>query len=524
MAYGYEFLDLKIEPEMRVVMQNNKRLEMPELSFQLLLTLVKAAPMPVSFEELAKEVWGVDAVTEETISQRVSLLRRVLNDDIKVPVYIRTIRGKGYCINAKVTKTQKLKAISSKYPYSTLKVGGTVLLLLALGFAVLSPYSKIFFGLHESGNIEKHQRSQTQLSIDRATALLQVQQAVETDRAIQIIDLALLKDKHNYTLKTSLSFALSTRVTKFIAHQYDINRAEGYAREVLEEKPNYATAWHALGYALDAQGKISEAISAYKNAFALNPADTNAISSVAYLLGIQGNLYEALQLEALGRQNGGSGRYVEIQIANILELLSYPEAQYWYDRAEELNPGQVVIMAELAERALVTENYDRAMALVTKGVINEQNAPRLIYIRGRGLYLQGETKSARETLSNGDTEAQLYLAAINANQGGFSSKKALIKQAQKDFNSGNTWPSYRIQLAELHAAMGNEQPALQLLSQAVDLGWRNVAYIESSPFFKKILQKKEWLETKSRIQNEVTGQRTLVKTDTNLAFLFNPQP
>jgi TolB-like protein/DNA-binding winged helix-turn-helix (wHTH) protein/Tfp pilus assembly protein PilF len=72
------------------------------LSFDLLVTLVRAAPGLLSFEQLSERVWPGLVVTPETIVQRVKLLRRALGDDPQKPRYIEGVRGRGYRMLAKV--------------------------------------------------------------------------------------------------------------------------------------------------------------------------------------------------------------------------------------------------------------------------------------------------------------------------------------------------------------------------------------------------------------------------------------
>lgn len=72
------------------------------LSFDLLVTLVRAAPSLVTFEQLEERVWPGIVVTPETIVQRVKLLRNALGDDAHAPRYIQGVRGRGYRMIADV--------------------------------------------------------------------------------------------------------------------------------------------------------------------------------------------------------------------------------------------------------------------------------------------------------------------------------------------------------------------------------------------------------------------------------------
>ena len=59
----------------------------------------------VSKDELIAEVWGDVVVSDETLMQRVKLLRQALGDDSQNPRYIAAVRGRGYRLTAPVEVT-----------------------------------------------------------------------------------------------------------------------------------------------------------------------------------------------------------------------------------------------------------------------------------------------------------------------------------------------------------------------------------------------------------------------------------
>ena len=76
--------------------------DLPELSFRLLCALVEHAPELVGKDELIREVWGGVVVSDETLAQRVRLLRQALGDDSNDPRYFTAVRGRGYRLIAPV--------------------------------------------------------------------------------------------------------------------------------------------------------------------------------------------------------------------------------------------------------------------------------------------------------------------------------------------------------------------------------------------------------------------------------------
>jgi len=95
-------LDIDIDTESGTVWRNDEVIDLPELSFRLLVTLVSRAPAMVSKDELIADVWGDVVVSDETLMQRVRLLRQVLGDDSQNPRYIASVRGRGYRLAAPV--------------------------------------------------------------------------------------------------------------------------------------------------------------------------------------------------------------------------------------------------------------------------------------------------------------------------------------------------------------------------------------------------------------------------------------
>jgi DNA-binding winged helix-turn-helix (wHTH) protein len=67
----YRLADLEIDASAAAVRRGAEAIELPRLSFDLLLALVRRAPAVVSFDELIDEVWDGAAVADETLTQRV---------------------------------------------------------------------------------------------------------------------------------------------------------------------------------------------------------------------------------------------------------------------------------------------------------------------------------------------------------------------------------------------------------------------------------------------------------------------
>jgi TolB-like protein/DNA-binding winged helix-turn-helix (wHTH) protein/Tfp pilus assembly protein PilF len=91
----YRVGDLLIDLGQQRVWRGETELHLPKLSFELLLTLVRAAPNLISNDELMDRVWPGAIVSPGTLSHRVKLLRDALGDDAREPRYIIVSRGRG---------------------------------------------------------------------------------------------------------------------------------------------------------------------------------------------------------------------------------------------------------------------------------------------------------------------------------------------------------------------------------------------------------------------------------------------
>jgi adenylate cyclase len=100
----YVLGDLLIDTGRQSVSRSGAAIALPKLSYDLLLTLIRAAPNLVSLDELLRQVWPGLIVSPETVSKRVMLLRDALGEDPRAPRYIAGLRGRGYQIIGDVSE------------------------------------------------------------------------------------------------------------------------------------------------------------------------------------------------------------------------------------------------------------------------------------------------------------------------------------------------------------------------------------------------------------------------------------
>ena len=124
--------DLVVDLERRSVRRGAEPLEITDRSFRLLAALIRHAPDQVARDQLIEEVWDDAVVSDETLAQRVRLLRQALGDDSRNPRYIASVRGRGYRLATEVHAADEPTA-SGRSPAGWLLAA--VVLVAVLGLA-----------------------------------------------------------------------------------------------------------------------------------------------------------------------------------------------------------------------------------------------------------------------------------------------------------------------------------------------------------------------------------------------------
>ena len=118
--------DLRVDVGQQRVMRSGAEIVLPNLSFQLLVALIRGAPNVLSYDMLMARVWPGLVVSPETLSKRAILLREALGDDAKEPRYVSAVRSRGYRLVAEVTRAERLTATPEAPPANVAPVANAV--------------------------------------------------------------------------------------------------------------------------------------------------------------------------------------------------------------------------------------------------------------------------------------------------------------------------------------------------------------------------------------------------------------
>lgn len=103
----YEFGSFTLHPEERRLQRNGEALPLTPKAFEVLLFLVENGGHVLRKEEFLQKVWAGSYVEEKNLADNISLLRKTLGDDPKLPSFIETVPRLGYRFVADVHEVRE---------------------------------------------------------------------------------------------------------------------------------------------------------------------------------------------------------------------------------------------------------------------------------------------------------------------------------------------------------------------------------------------------------------------------------
>ena len=104
-VYTYAFGPFRIDVAARHLLRHDTVIPLTAKVFDTLLFLVKNHERPVTKDELMHAVWPDSFVSDDSLVQNISAVRRALGDDPSQPRYIATLARRGYRFIAPVQES-----------------------------------------------------------------------------------------------------------------------------------------------------------------------------------------------------------------------------------------------------------------------------------------------------------------------------------------------------------------------------------------------------------------------------------
>jgi TolB-like protein/DNA-binding winged helix-turn-helix (wHTH) protein len=379
---------LTLDTGRRLLLCDSKPIALGPLTFQLLLTLVEAAPRVVTHDELVRSIWRGRSVSPETISQRIKLLRDALGDDPGNPRYVEGVRGQGYRLLPRVEVLPD-ESPARRRPGWVVPMGAAISLAAAaaIGFWIVTAQTD---AARERNSIAvipfadlSPARDQQYLAdgiaeeilngLSRATTLRVIARTSSFSFRGKDVDIARIAETLGvaHVLEGSVQKAGDRiRITVRLVDASDGSRlwSESYDREV--------------GDILALQTDVARSVAAALKA--------NLENEVAGVATTRVNP-EAYDLYLRGRQK--------------LRLQSFMEAGRYFEQAIALEPefirgysalGEAYVLQVIDVQATVAENREKLRDLVRRGMRLAPDDPGLLALSGQLARYDGDIRLAEE--------------------------------------------------------------------------------------------------------------------------------
>jgi DNA-binding winged helix-turn-helix (wHTH) protein len=132
----YKFLNFTLDTDKKELYANKKAIELQKGYYDLLLFLLNNPGKMFTKSEIIEQVWQGRHVTENSIDQVISKIRKILNSYNK-DIYIKTVYGKGLMFVPEVTISDTASEDTQIKPSSKVSSYKNIFGLLALASVVL---------------------------------------------------------------------------------------------------------------------------------------------------------------------------------------------------------------------------------------------------------------------------------------------------------------------------------------------------------------------------------------------------
>lgn len=243
----YKIGPIVVDSERFCISDHGENIHVEPKVFDLLVFLLQQRHRVVGRDELLENVWKNQFVSDATLSNHISHLRQIFNDDGKTQHTIKTVPRRGYQFVATITAPASKPAFKSLPNKRSLYLGAVaVTLCLIIAITAFN---------HSDSRINKHQRYQ---QAEQAYAEYTQDSLAHAEKLTR----ALLKDVPEFA---QAWFLLSKITYRKSVHLHNDNASNGlaiseqFATKAIALKPDYALAHAHLATIYLSQNKFLQA-------------------------------------------------------------------------------------------------------------------------------------------------------------------------------------------------------------------------------------------------------------------------
>ena len=520
----YLFDDLILDIQQGRLFRDDEEIYLPKLSYDLLVSLVASSPALLSQQVLMEKVWPERVIGDETLKQRVKLLRKSLGDNASAPRYIEAIRGRGYRLRPEV----KCECVINQAPAAIVDLSandhfpnityqqltGIWRRISGLGLTVIICLSLITALYTRLSSEENYQPELTQLSSTtnanppktlttkeiaanyylKGKEYYQRYRKIDNAIAIEFFQKALAKDPRFSPAYAGLSQAYSQQLFQFNGEENDRIKAIDNAYQAITYDNNSADAYKALGIAYYVSGWLSKSINAHLKALSLAPDNLETISNLGFIYSEQGKLAQAVSWHKKALSIDPGHVVTMVHTGQTLSQLGHEQlAKAWFNKAIDRQPDYLLASYHLGQAQLSTGQYQQAIHTYQAALKRYQHHALLSEGLADSYFYNGQTELAhntyRDILSRQENKELVQvrlMSLLTAPQLATEEIAALTAKLKSSLYEGSDKASLSYHLALIYARQQQEQQAIRYLVQAIEQGLTQVNKVEQHPLFQSM--------------------------------------
>jgi len=393
---------------------------LPKLSFDLLSCLARSAPALLSPAEIMADVWQGRVIGDETLKQRVKLLRRALGDDASAPRYIEVVRGQGY----RLVPSVKAEQVVSKPPSVMIDLAAndhfpsiadiqqsiwwkrtSIFAFIILMCAVL--------GLILTNSAQRNETHEQSVLSEQAFSNIDAQalkkyktgleyygryRRTDNDIAIEAFSEAIAISPDFAAAYAALSRAYSQRLYQFEGTERDKQLAVDNAYLALAFNSESSQAYKALGTAYYVSGWLSKSVNAHLRAFERDDKDVDTASNLAFIFSEQAKFAQALLWHEKALSIAPENPVAQLHYAITLQRLGvFDEAKHFYTLSLANKPDYILAIAHYVDFLMTTGKVTLAQNYLSRALLRYPDHPKLLNVLAK-LQVVFEDSLASETL------------------------------------------------------------------------------------------------------------------------------
>jgi DNA-binding winged helix-turn-helix (wHTH) protein/Flp pilus assembly protein TadD len=538
-ATRYLIDDLNLDVQRGELTRNGEALTLPKLSYDLLVALAQAAPALLSQQELMQKVWPDRVIGDETLKQRVKLLRKSLGDNASDPQYIEAVRGRGYRLIPQVT----CECVIKRSPSVMLDLSANDLFpnllslslhrwwrkashigLLLFTAIVLTALATSFFyqqqtqpqpnskGLSVNTLLEKKVGKSTFHLYQRGREYYKRYRAQDNKIAINFYQQAIIAIPSFSEAYAGLSQAYSQAYFQFGGNEQDKQFAIDNAYLAISYNNNSADAYKALGTAYYVSGWLSKSINVLLRGAEIAPNDREILTNLGFIYSEQGKFTQALFWHKKALQVAPDYAVGMLHVGITFQRTKqYQLALKWYKKAFSQQPDYLLTTYHLSHYYTELKQFEKADKIIRQQLQLQPEQPLLLEALADNYIFQGNLAKALQyyqqvvdkRMGVETSHANIMVKLLSSNSDHHQLKDSLIKPLVTLHLSGNEKPKTSLYLAKVYAKLNDNTFSIRYLVQALEQGQVLNYQIDSSPFFNEV-------KTLARYKKLIRNQETVI--------------